>query len=111
MVERAHRRIKDALRAHQAADNWPDVLPWIVFGLRAAPRGDDDICLQFFLALFSRAQRLLLLSFVVLQQLYRFVLVLLLSLLTFLLASVMSSCGLRGSVLHCSRCTPGPTEW
>ena len=65
--------------------------------------------LQFFLALFSRAQRLLLLSFVVLQLLYQFVLVRLLSLLTFLLASVMSFCGLRGSVRPCSLSTLVPT--
>ncbi len=38
MVERFHRRLKDALRARCAAANWVDHLPWV---LRAAPREDD----------------------------------------------------------------------
>ena len=41
MVERFHRRLKDALRARCAAANWIDHLPWVLMGLRAAPREDD----------------------------------------------------------------------
>jgi hypothetical protein len=41
MVERFHRRLKDALRARCAAANWVDHLPWVLMGLRAAPREDD----------------------------------------------------------------------
>jgi hypothetical protein len=41
MVERFHRRLKDALRALCAAANWVDHLPWVLLGLRAAPREDD----------------------------------------------------------------------
>lgn len=38
LVERAHRQIKDALRARQAGTDWPSHLPWILLGLRAAPK-------------------------------------------------------------------------
>jgi hypothetical protein len=41
MVERFHRRLKDALRARCAAANLVDHLPWVLLGLRAAPREDD----------------------------------------------------------------------
>ena len=41
MVERFHRRLKDAFRARCAAANWIDHLPWVLMGLRAAPREDD----------------------------------------------------------------------
>ena len=41
MVERFHRRLKDALRARCAAANWINHLPWVLMGLRAAPREDD----------------------------------------------------------------------
>ncbi len=41
MVKRFHRRLKDALRARCAAANWVDHLPWVLLGLRAAPREDD----------------------------------------------------------------------
>ncbi len=41
MVEPFHRRLKDALRARCAAANWVDHLPWVLMGLRAAPREDD----------------------------------------------------------------------
>jgi hypothetical protein len=40
MVEYFHRRLKDALRARCAAANWVDHLPWVLMGLRAAPRED-----------------------------------------------------------------------
>jgi hypothetical protein len=41
MVEYFHRRLKDALRARCAVANWVDHLPWVLMGLRAAPREDD----------------------------------------------------------------------
>jgi cleavage and polyadenylation specificity factor subunit 1 len=39
MIERAHRQIKDALRARLAGAEWPQHLPWVLLGLRAAPQG------------------------------------------------------------------------
>jgi Integrase core domain/Integrase zinc binding domain len=36
MVERLHRRLKDALRAREASARWAEHLPWILLGLRAA---------------------------------------------------------------------------
>jgi Integrase core domain len=42
-VERFHRRLKDALRARLAAADWPSHLPWVLLGLRAAPREDSGI--------------------------------------------------------------------
>ncbi len=41
MVERFHHCLKDALRAHCAAANWVDHLPWVLLGLPAAAREDD----------------------------------------------------------------------
>jgi transposase InsO family protein len=38
MVERAHRQIKDGLRARRAGADWPTHLPWLLLGLRAAPK-------------------------------------------------------------------------
>jgi hypothetical protein len=38
LVARAHRQIKDALRAHRANTDWPSHLPWILLGLHAAPK-------------------------------------------------------------------------
>jgi hypothetical protein len=43
MAERAHRQLKDALRACQAANDWPEHLPWVLLGLRAAPKEDSGI--------------------------------------------------------------------
>ena len=40
MVERVHRQIKDALRACLATIDWPAHLPWVLLGLRAAPKVD-----------------------------------------------------------------------
>lgn len=40
MVERSHRQIKDSLRARLAGSKWPEHLPWVLFGLRAAPKED-----------------------------------------------------------------------
>jgi len=38
MVERTHRQLKDALRARLAGPDWPDHLPWVLLGLRSAPK-------------------------------------------------------------------------
>jgi hypothetical protein len=43
LVERFHRRLKDALRARAAAADWPDHVPWVLLGLRAAPREDSGV--------------------------------------------------------------------
>jgi hypothetical protein len=41
MVERAHRQLKDALRARLAGADWPLHLPWVLLGLRSAPKEDS----------------------------------------------------------------------
>jgi transposase InsO family protein len=41
LVERTHRQIKDALRVRLAGNRWPEHLPWVLFGLRAAPKEDS----------------------------------------------------------------------
>jgi cleavage and polyadenylation specificity factor subunit 1 len=38
IVERLHRRIKDALKARLASADWPSHLPWVLLGLRSCPR-------------------------------------------------------------------------
>ncbi len=38
LVERAHRQLKDALRARGASTDWPSHLPWVLLGLHAAPK-------------------------------------------------------------------------
>jgi hypothetical protein len=43
MVERCHRRLKDALRARLAGPDWPLHLPWVLMGLRAAPTEDTGV--------------------------------------------------------------------
>ncbi len=42
-VERFHRRLKESLRARLAGSDWPEHLPWVLLGLRAAPREDSGI--------------------------------------------------------------------
>jgi hypothetical protein len=42
-MERFHRRLKDALWARLAGSDWPAHLPWILLGLRVAPREDSGI--------------------------------------------------------------------
>jgi transposase InsO family protein len=42
-VERFHRRLKDSLRARLAGGDWPDHLPWVLLGLRAALREDSGV--------------------------------------------------------------------
>jgi hypothetical protein len=41
LVERFHRRLKDALRSRAAAD-WHDHIPWVLLGIRAAYREDSE---------------------------------------------------------------------
>jgi hypothetical protein len=43
MIERAHRQIKDALRSRLAGEKWVAHLPWVLLGLRAAPKEDSNI--------------------------------------------------------------------
>ncbi len=42
-VERLHRRLKDALRAHAAVATWSEELPFVLLGLRAQPREDTGL--------------------------------------------------------------------
>ena len=43
MVERVHRQIKDGLRARGAGAAWHSHLPWVLLGLRAAPKEDSGV--------------------------------------------------------------------
>jgi hypothetical protein len=43
LVERFHRRLKDALGARMAVADWIQHLPWVLLGLHAAPRDDLGI--------------------------------------------------------------------
>ncbi len=43
MVERVHHQIKDSLRARLAGSQWPEHLPWVLLGIRAAPKEDSAI--------------------------------------------------------------------
>ena len=40
MVERFHRHLKSALMARLTAPNWIDELPWVLLGIRTAPKED-----------------------------------------------------------------------
>lgn len=40
LVERFHRHLKSALRARLTGPNWIDVLPWVLLGIRSAPKED-----------------------------------------------------------------------
>ena len=40
LVERFHRTLKAALKARLQGPNWTDELPWVVLGLRTAPKED-----------------------------------------------------------------------
>jgi hypothetical protein len=44
MVERSHRQLKDALRARLADTHWTLHLPWVLLGLRAAPKESGGTC-------------------------------------------------------------------
>ena len=43
MIERFHRQLKDAMRARLAARDWPSHLPWVLLGLRAAPKEEHNV--------------------------------------------------------------------
>jgi cleavage and polyadenylation specificity factor subunit 1 len=43
MVERFHRQLKEALRSRECGINWAAHLPWVLMGLRAAPKDDSGI--------------------------------------------------------------------
>jgi len=43
MVERLHRQIKDALRARESAGAWADHLPWVLLGIRTAPKEESGV--------------------------------------------------------------------
>jgi hypothetical protein len=43
MVERFHRQLKEALRSRAAAADWEQHLPWVLLGLRAAPKDDSGV--------------------------------------------------------------------
>ena len=43
LVERFHRQLKDSMRARLAARDWPAHLPWVLLGLRTAPKEDHNI--------------------------------------------------------------------
>ncbi|XP_066974328.1 uncharacterized protein [Macrobrachium rosenbergii] len=42
MVERTHRSLKAALMASYTDENWKAQLPWVLLGLRTAPRANGD---------------------------------------------------------------------
>ncbi len=53
LVERFHRLLKDALRARSSGTDWFQHLPWVLLGLRAAPREDTGISVaELMVALF-----------------------------------------------------------
>jgi len=43
MVEHSHSHLKNMLRARLAASNWLDHLPWVLLGLRSAPKEESGI--------------------------------------------------------------------
>jgi hypothetical protein len=43
MVERSHRQLKDALKSRLAGPAWPQHLPWVLLGLRSAPKEDSAV--------------------------------------------------------------------
>ncbi len=43
MVERAHGQLKAALRSRLAGSRWPEHLPWVLLGLRTAPKEGSGI--------------------------------------------------------------------
>jgi len=43
MVERAHRRLKEGLKARPTAGDWLSHLPWVLLGMRSTPRSDSGI--------------------------------------------------------------------
>jgi transposase InsO family protein len=43
MVERLHRQLKAALRARNCGTSWAAHLPWVLLGIRAAPKDDANV--------------------------------------------------------------------
>ena len=43
MIERYHCQLKDSLRARPASTDCPSRLPWVLLGLRAAPKEDLNV--------------------------------------------------------------------
>ncbi len=43
MEERRHGQLKAALRARLAGSRWPEHLPWVLLGLRTAPKEDSGV--------------------------------------------------------------------
>jgi transposase InsO family protein len=43
MIERFHRRLKEALKARAASSDWDSHLPWVMLGIRTAPREDSAV--------------------------------------------------------------------
>ena len=43
LVERLHRSLKQALRAHGSQETWPSLLPRILLILRSSPRREDGM--------------------------------------------------------------------
>jgi hypothetical protein len=43
MIERFHRRLKEALKARAASSDWDSHLPWVMLGVRTAPRRDSAV--------------------------------------------------------------------
>jgi hypothetical protein len=46
LVERFHRRLKDALQSRAAAAYWHNHIPWVLLGIRAAYREDSEFSLK-----------------------------------------------------------------
>jgi hypothetical protein len=43
MLERLHRQIKEALRARNCGAAWAEHVPWVLLGLRAAPKEEAGV--------------------------------------------------------------------
>ena len=43
IIERFHRQLKDSLRACLGSVDWPSHLPWVLLGLRSAPKEDHNV--------------------------------------------------------------------
>jgi hypothetical protein len=43
MVERVHRQLKAALRSRNCRADWAEHLPWVLMGIRAAPKDDTGV--------------------------------------------------------------------
>jgi transposase InsO family protein len=43
IIERFHRQLKEALKARECGTAWSEHVPWVMLGLRAAPKEDSGI--------------------------------------------------------------------